>query len=383
MDNEQEKNDNNSEKNEEQKKYKGKHINKKYLMVLAFIVIFFIVYKIFIPSMPKIDPEPKKIKPVQTEKPSDAKIDIGVSDNYGDKKNKKIKDNKKIIKLEKTQDIDIQTSEKTQIDELAQLKKQLMLQKQQRYFQDKEKAQFASVTFNNNKNNSSNTRAEYEQNNNSDNRNKGFLDNAKQNNIYNNNQLIKPKSPYQIMAGDFLPAVILTAMNSDLPTKTITAQISQNIYDTITGNYLLVPQGTKILGLYDNNILWGQERLLIVWQRLIFPNGDSISLDNMQGVDLTGQAGLSGEVNNHFASLLKGVVLSSVLGGASGIVNSNSDKNNNWQNEAGKGGGAVIVEVGSKFAERALSRPPTITVKQGERLNIMVNSDIILKPYRG
>lgn len=168
-------------------------------------------------------------------------------------------------------------------------------------------------------------------------------------------------------------------MNSDLAAKTIVAQVSENIYDTINHKFLLIPQGTRILGKYDSNVTWGQERLLVVWQRLIFPDGSSLDLDNMQGVDLTGQAGITGKVNNHFASLLKGVLLSSALGAAGAVVTDNDD---NWRNAAASGAGEQIITIGDKFASKALDRQPTITIKAGDRFNIMVHADMILRPYK-
>lgn len=208
---------------------------------------------------------------------------------------------------------------------------------------------------------------------------KAFLYEEKRNAFILNSAIVPAISPYVVSAGDFIPAVVVTGMNSDLAAKTIVAQVSENIYDTINHKYLLIPQGTRLLGKYDSNVTWGQERLLVVWQRLIFPDGSSLDLDNMQGVDLTGQAGITGKVNNHFATLLKGVLLSSALGATGAIVTDNDD---NWRNAAASGAGEQIITIGDKFASKALDRQPTITIKAGDRFNIMVHVDMILRPYK-
>ncbi len=210
---------------------------------------------------------------------------------------------------------------------------------------------------------------------------KNFLMSEAAQKFYQNNFLIDSLSEFELKAGDFIPAIMLTGINSDLPTKVITAVVSENIRDSVRGNHVLIPQGTKVIGVYDSSITFGQERLLVIWQRLILPNGKSLALDNMQGVDLTGQAGITGDVNNHFATLLKGVILSSFLGSVGTINSTEKFGSDDWRTSAMQGAGEQIVSIGDRFAERALSRQPTITIRPGERFNIMVHSDLILEPY--
>lgn len=205
-----------------------------------------------------------------------------------------------------------------------------------------------------------------------------FLQNARQSKFYNSYQEEQPISKFEIMAGTFIPATLITGINSDLPSNSV-AVVRENVYDTVTGNHLLIPKGTKIIGIYDSGVSFGQDRLLIVWQRLIFPNGKYIGLDNMGGIDLSGYAGFKGKVNNHFLKLLQAVVLSSAMGAGSAIVTDN-DKDD-WRSEAGKGAGQVILDFGNKMGEKILNRQPTIEIKQGYRFNIMVQSDLILTPY--
>lgn len=207
---------------------------------------------------------------------------------------------------------------------------------------------------------------------------RNFLMNEQAQKYYQSNFMIEQLSEFEIKAGDFIPAILQTGINSDLPSKTIVAIVSENVRDTIRGKHILIPQGTKIIGVYDSSITFGQERLLIIWQRLIFPNGKTIGLDNMQGVDLSGKAGITGDVNNHFSTLLKGVILSSIMGSAGAIV---TERKNDWRDAAAEGAGEQIVTIGDNFAERALSRQPTITIEPGTRFNIIVHSDLILEPY--
>jgi len=125
--------------------------------------------------------------------------------------------------------------------------------------------------------------------------------------------LQRPQSPYTLFAGTILPCVLTQGINSDLPGQ-IGCMISENVYDTATGHYLLLPQGTKVIGTYDSRIAYGQSRVLVVWTRLLRPDGGTLSLEGMPGVDLSGYAGISGHVNNHYLRLLTGVVLGSLIG---------------------------------------------------------------------
>ncbi len=210
-----------------------------------------------------------------------------------------------------------------------------------------------------------------------------FLMNAEANPNYLGSGEEYPISPYEVKAGTIIPGVMITGINSDLPGN-IVGQVREAVFDTVTGNHLLIPQGTKIFGAYDSNVTWGQERALIVWQRLIFPNGKSVNLSNMPGVDLTGQAGFKDKVNNHFGTLLKGVLLSSVAGAGAAIVTDDDDDDDDdtdYASEAGKAAGIAVINIGNKFADKALDRQPTIEIRPGYRFNIMVHRDMILTPY--
>lgn len=210
---------------------------------------------------------------------------------------------------------------------------------------------------------------------------KAFLsENPKKN--YNEDILKEPISKYEIKAGGIIPGVMLTGINSDLP-GTMTANVREDVYDTVTGRILLIPKGTRVIGKYSSSISFGQSRVLVVWQRLIFPNGKSINLENFEGTDMSGYSGLVGTVDNHTLKLFQGVILSSILGAAAGIIddNGNNNNNNSWRNNAGRGAGEEIVTIGEAIASRLLAVQPTIKIAPGSRFNIMVNSDLILEPY--
>ena len=164
----------------------------------------------------------------------------------------------------------------------------------------------------------------------------------------------------------------------------MTALVREDVYDTVTGRYLLIPKGTRVIGKYSSSVSFGQSRILVIWQRIIFPNGSSINLENFEGADMSGYAGLVGDVDNHTLKLFQGVILSSILGAAAGIVddNGNSNNNNSWKNNAGRGAGEEIVTIGETIAGRLLSVQPTIKIAPGSRFNIMVNSDLVLEPYK-
>ena len=185
------------------------------------------------------------------------------------------------------------------------------------------------------------------------------------------------------MAGSIVPGILLTGINSDLPGKLL-AQVSQNVFDTVSGNHLILPQGTKVVGEYDSRIVYGQERVLIVWTRLVLPNGKSIDLQGMPGVDLSGYAGLSEKVNNHYLKLLSGVVFGSIIGAGAQVARGpNRTLDPSFGQLALEGAAQNINRAGQQITERNLNIQPTLEVSPGHRFNIFVTKDILLEPYEG
>lgn len=210
-----------------------------------------------------------------------------------------------------------------------------------------------------------------------------FAGEKREHNPYLLAALQHPLSRYEIKAGTIIPSLLLTGVNSDLPGQ-ITAQVRENVYDTVTGRFLLIPQGTRLVGDYDSKVAYGQERALIVWSRLVLPNGHSISLEGMPGVDLSGYAGLKDKVNNHYAKLLTGVVLGSVIGAGAQVATGGQGTAFNapsFGQLAVSGAAQHINQVGQQITQKNLNLQPTIEIRPGMKLNVFVTKDMILKPY--
>jgi len=195
--------------------------------------------------------------------------------------------------------------------------------------------------------------------------------------IYNSHGLVSPRSPYQVMAGNLIPASLVTGLNSDLPGQVI-GQVTENVYDTVTGQHLLIPQGSRLMGRYDSVIAFGQSRALVVWTRLIMPNGDSIQLDNLPGSDSQGFAGLKDKVDRHTWQFIKGAALSSLLSIGSELASDDGDRLTRALQNAGQDSANIA---GQRIIDRNLNVQPTIRVRQGWRFNVIVSRDLILKPY--
>lgn len=195
--------------------------------------------------------------------------------------------------------------------------------------------------------------------------------------IYNSHDLQTPRSPYQVMSGTLIPASLITGLNSDLPGQVI-GQVSENVYDTVTGNYLLIPQGSRLMGNYDSVIAYGQTRALVVWTRLIFPNGNSIQLDNLPATDGRGFAGLKDKVDRHTWQFIKGAALSSLLSISSELASDSNDRLTRALQNAGQDTANIA---GQRIIDRNLNVQPTLKVRPGWRFNVIVSRDLILKPY--
>ncbi|MGH8159805.1 MAG: TrbI/VirB10 family protein [Rhodanobacter sp.] len=191
-----------------------------------------------------------------------------------------------------------------------------------------------------------------------------------------------PMSPYTLMAGTIIPAALVTGINSDLPGQIIAA-VTQPVYDTATGHYLLIPQGSRLIGRYDSQVAFGQRRVLLVWLRMVLPDTSSIALDKLPGIDPAGYAGVEDGVDWHWGRILSGAALSTLLGVNAELAVSN-------QNEAS---GNVVValrdsaqgttnQVGQEITRRNLSIQPTLTVRPGFQVNVMVDKDLVLRPYQ-
>ena len=192
--------------------------------------------------------------------------------------------------------------------------------------------------------------------------------------------LTPPASPYEIQAGTVIPGALVTGINSDLPGQII-GTVTQNVFDSVSGKYLLIPQGSRLLGRYSSVVGNGENRVLVAWQRLILPNGDSIVLDAMPGTNQEGQSGLHDQVNYHFAKLSQAAALSTAIAyGGNLAINPNSTSTN--QDVVGNTIAQEGSQIGQKIIDRQLNVQPTITIRPGWPFRVLVNTDMVLKPYR-
>lgn len=209
---------------------------------------------------------------------------------------------------------------------------------------------------------------------------RGLVSPASSGGIYDDHRLRMPISPDEVMAGTVIPASLITGLNSDLP-GTVIAQVTENVYDTVTGRILLIPQGSRLIGTYSSVVAFGQNRAFVVWQRIIMPDGASIRIDNLPATDAAGYTGLKDGVDDHTWTLLKGVVLSTLLGvgtqatfgtSQSNLVQAISQSTQESTNQAGQ-----------RIVEKDLNVQPTITIRPGWPLRVIADKDLLLRPYQG
>lgn len=191
----------------------------------------------------------------------------------------------------------------------------------------------------------------------------------------NPHALVQPVSPWTLQAGSIIAASLVTGLNSDLP-GLVTAQVTENVYDSVTGRSLLIPQGSRLIGSYDSVVAYGQSRALVVWQRIILPDGSSIRIDNVPATDTQGYAGLTDKIDRHTWQLLKGVALATLLGVGTELSfgNSESDLVRAIRESAQQSG----ARAGDQLVTRGLNIQPTLKVRPGWPLRVVVHKDIVL-----
>jgi type IV secretion system protein VirB10 len=187
-----------------------------------------------------------------------------------------------------------------------------------------------------------------------------------------------PRSPYAIQAGSTISAALITALNSDQPGRVV-AQVSENVFDSVTGAHLLIPQGARLLGAYDADNAYGDQRLLVVWNRLIMPNGWSLPLRGMPGTDATGQSGLRDQVDNHVGRIAVASLLSGVLSVSANEVE--DDDSDRFAASVGDAAAQEAARVGARIVNRELNVRPTLRIRAGAPVRVLVSQDIVLRPY--
>jgi type IV secretion system protein VirB10 len=207
-----------------------------------------------------------------------------------------------------------------------------------------------------------------------------FLTEAASVEPYLRKPLIGAHSAFELKAGGFIPAALVTEINSDLPGEVI-AQVTQNVFDTVSGDHLLIPQGTRLLGKYQSLVSNGQNRALIVWTRLVMPNGDSIVLDGMPGTDQAGAAGAADQVDYHLDKLAAAATLSTALAYGGNLAREGG-RDRDDLDVVGETIAQESSKIGGRIIDRQLDVQPTIRIRQGHSVNVLVNKDMILRPYR-
>ncbi|MBY0565976.1 MAG: hypothetical protein K2P70_01595 [Hyphomonadaceae bacterium] len=188
-----------------------------------------------------------------------------------------------------------------------------------------------------------------------------------------------PRSRYTVQAGSTISAALVTALNSDQPGRVV-AQVTEDVYDSVTGEHLLVPQGARLLGSYDAATIHGDQRLLIVWNRLVMPNGWSIALRGMPGTDAAGASGVSDSVDAHLGR----IAVASLLSGALSVAanEAEGDDADRLTESVGNAAAQEAARVGGRIVDRELSVRPTLRIRAGAPVRVLVSQDIVLRPYR-
>jgi len=205
---------------------------------------------------------------------------------------------------------------------------------------------------------------------------RGFLNVAANRTTVSSERITAPTSTNIVQAGSIIAAALLTGIQSDLPGQ-ITAQVTQNVYDSPTGRILLIPQGSRLIGEYDSEVSASQSRVLLAWDRLILPGGRSILLDRQPGADASGRAGIRDGVNYHWGNMLKAALISTLLGVGTELATDNDDK---LVEALRYGTQDTINQTGRQVVQREIRVPPTLTVRPGHILRIIVTRDLVLEP---
>jgi type IV secretion system protein TrbI len=205
---------------------------------------------------------------------------------------------------------------------------------------------------------------------------RAFLDRASDRRTASPDRLTAPVHPHILQAGSIIPAALITGIRSDLPGQ-ITAQVTQNVYDSPTGRILLIPQGSRLIGDYDADVAFGQSRVLLAWNRLILPDGSSVALERQPGADPRGFAGLQDRTDYHWGSVIKAALVSTVLGVGAEL---GSGDDGNLVRALRRGSQDSINRAGEQIVSRELNVRPTLTIRPGFQVRVIVTRDLVLSP---
>lgn len=204
-----------------------------------------------------------------------------------------------------------------------------------------------------------------------------------------NHQIETPKTPFVLRAGALIPATLITGINSQLPGMVL-AQVAENVYDTATGNYVLIPQGAKLIGEYSTSVAYGHDRVMVAWKRITFPDGRTLDIGTMPGVDVSGKSGFVDQVNNHYLKTFgSAILLSTIAGGIAYGASVGSPQSSSAggapvtiQGEMAGQTGNVLGQEVSQVMNKSLDISPTVKIRPGYEFDVLVTKDITLKaPY--
>ena len=200
--------------------------------------------------------------------------------------------------------------------------------------------------------------------------------------VYGNHAVLAPLSPYELKAGTVIPAALLTAIDTEREGRVL-ASVTENVYDTVTGNYLLIPQGARLIGRFDGEQTYGERRAFLMWERIIFPDGRSISLNPETGVDSQGAGGVQGRVDHRIPQLLGATLLSGMVTTLGEIARRDGEgKHGSIIGDVGDAAAIEAARVGGRMIDRELEVKPTIRVRQGTRVQVLLTRDLILEPIQ-
>jgi type IV secretion system protein VirB10 len=198
---------------------------------------------------------------------------------------------------------------------------------------------------------------------------------------YNGNRLVSPISPFELKAGAMVSAALLTAIDT-ARSGPVVAAVTQNVYDTVSGRHLLLPQGTRLIGRHEGESAYGDRRAFLVWERLILPNGKSLALAAEPGVDAQGAVGIQGKVDRRLWPLSIGVLFAGAITTLGQLARDDDDRSRSLLNDAGNAAAIQGAQVGGQLIDRELQVRPSIRLDAGAPVRVLITRDLVLEPYQ-
>lgn len=199
--------------------------------------------------------------------------------------------------------------------------------------------------------------------------------------VYNTHPLLAPLSPYEVKAGTVVAAALLTAIGTTR-SGPVAATVTENVFDTVSGRHLLIPQGTRLIGRHDGESRHGDKRAFVVWERLILPNGKSLILPKEPGVDATGAVGVRGVVDRRLGSLAIATLFAGAITTLGQAARDRDDTSGGLLGDAGDAAAIEAAQIGGKLIDRELEVRPSITLRPGARVRVFLTRDLVLEPYQ-